>query len=328
MMNRAEFMKRLRPITFPVVFLRDEWRYRYSRYLFLNNPGKLIEDIYFRRLGIPLDLENPKNLNEKISWLKLFSDTSRWTELADKYKVREYVAECGYDNMLVPLYGLYESVYDIDFHKLPESFVLKATNASGIVFAVTDKAQMDSEKIRSGLVSQMKKWTRKAVLAGEFHYLPIKPRIIAEKYLEEKRVDLSSTLIDYKIWCFNGEPFNVFVCSDRTANSLGVSLYDLNWNDISEHLVIKGRYKEAKRIPKPVALDQMISACRVLARGFPQVRIDFYEVDGNPFFGEMTFTSYGGRTKSMTPEYLLEMGNQIVLPVRKSMNKFTLPSFK
>lgn len=320
-------MKRLRPITFPLAYLRDEWRFWFSRYLFLNNPRKLTEEIYFRRLGIPLDLDTPRNLNEKINWLKLFSDTSQWTELADKCMVRDYVTRCGLEHMLVPLYGIYETVDDIDFDKLPLSFVLKATNASGIVFVVTDKTIMNGDKIRSDLLSQMKKWARKAIIAGEFHYLPIKPRIIAEKFLKEETTDYSSTLIDYKIWCFNGEPFNVFVCSDRTAYSIGVSLYDLNWNDISEHLVIKGKYKEAKRIPRPKALDQMISACRILARGFPQVRIDLYEVDGKPYFGEMTFTSYGGRTKSMTPEYLLELGNRIVLPDKKTMNKFILPSF-
>ncbi|NLX29024.1 MAG: glycosyltransferase [Bacteroidales bacterium] len=325
-MNRIEFMKRLRPITFPFALLRDEWRFLYSRYLLLNNPRKLTEKIYFRRLGIPLDLENPKNLNEKINWLKLYSDTSRWTELADKHKVRDYVAECGFENMLVPLYGVFESVNDIDFNKLPESFVLKPTNASGIVLVVPDKNKIDFEYMRRELANQMSKWPRKAILSGEFHYLPIKPRIIAEKFLEEKNKDYSKTLIDYKIWCFNGEPFNVFVCSDRTDNSLGVSLFDMNWTDISENLVYKGRYKQAKRIPKPVTLDEMISACKVLSKGFPQVRIDFYEVNNKPYIGEMTFTSYGGRTKSMTSEYLLELGERIVLPPKRSLNKVTLYS--
>lgn len=322
-MNRSEFMLKIRPVTFPFVMLRDELRYIKAKFLFENNPRKLTENIYKKTLGKMPDLDDPQDLNEKISWLKLYSDTSKWTELADKYKVREYIKQCGFGEMLTKLYGVWDSPEEIDFEKLPNSFVLKTTNASGTVIVVKDKTKLDLEKTKNQLKEWIRRWPRIAIKSGEFHYLPIKPRVIAEEFLQESN-SFSKTLIDYKIWCFSGEPYNVWACYDRISHPF-VALYDLNWQYHPEYSIFNNSYKRGnKNVPRPKSLDKMLEACRVLSKDFPQVRIDFYEVNGKPYFGEMTFTSLGGRMNFYTPEYLLEMGEKVILPKEKIINKFSI----
>lgn len=322
-MNRSDFMLKIRPITFPLVMLRDELLFQKAKYLFVNNPRKLTEIIYKETLGKMPDLDNPKDLNEKICWLKLYSDTTRWTELADKFKVREYVEQCGLGDMLVKLYGVWNNPEDIDFDKLPSSFVLKTNNASGQVIVVEDKSKLNIDFTRQQLKKWIKKWPRIAIRGGEFHYLPIKPCVIAEEFLEEKE-SFSSTLIDYKIWCFGGKPYNIWTCYDRIDHPF-VALYDVQWQYHPEYSIFNNSYKKGtKAVPRPKSLDKMLEACSILTKDFPQVRVDFYEVNGKPYFGELTFTSLGGRMTFYTQEYLLEMGEKVILPKEKIANKFTL----
>ena len=120
-------------------------------------------------------------------------------------------------------------------------------------------------------------------------------------------------MIDYKLWCFDGEPYIVFICYDRTDNAVCVTIYDMNWNLRQDMLA--GSHGKDKPIimPKPQSLDEMVAAARILAKPFPQVRVDFYEIAGKPYFGELTFTSLGGMMDYFTSESLLEMGNKITL---------------
>lgn len=274
---------------------------------------KWLAKIRFKRVfGKSLNLHNPQDLNEKIQWLKLYSDTSRWPDLADKYKVRTYVQECGCGELLNELYGKWDHADEIDFDKLPDSFVLKTNHGCGTVLLVEDKSKLDINKTRKLLNRWLK--TKYGVETAENHYLKIQPCIIAEKIL--KHTDgISSSLIDYKFFCLNGEPYVCLVCYDRVNTHPCLGLYDIKeWKSLDYNIPEKKRGK--KHIPRPTSLDQMIRTARLLSKGFPAVRVDLYEIDEKPVFGELTFTSYGGFMDYFTPEYLLELGNQCTLPAK------------
>ena len=111
-------------------------------YLSRHNPQELADRLYIDATGNKngINWESPVDLNEKINWLKFNSDTTKWSELADKYAVRKFIEEKGYKQYLVPLLGVWENANEIDFSKLPDSFVLKTNNGAGTVMVVEDKA--------------------------------------------------------------------------------------------------------------------------------------------------------------------------------------------
>ena len=269
---------------------------------------------YFKVFGRFLDLKNPKDLNEKIHWLSLFSDTSQWTRCADKYEVRAFVTERGQGDKLVSLYGKWDKVEEIDWETLPKSFVLKTTNGSGTVLVVKDKGQLDIAKTEE----LMRMWLRMRIgqETTEAHYCGIVPRLIAEEYVEQSDSDkrISSSLIDYKIWCFNGKAHYIWTCINREKGSTYVSMFDRNWNYHPEMSVFNEHYREAKTlVPKPQKLEEMLEVAEHLSNGFPEVRVDLYYTNERIYFGELTFTSLGGTMDFYTREALLEMGQLIDL---------------
>lgn len=254
-----------------------------------------------------MNLDNPQDINEKINWLKFRTDTSEWSRLTDKYRVREYVTACGLADILVPIYGKCENANALNFDELPKSFVLKTNNSSGTLFIVKDKDNIDRDEVRMSL----NKWLRLkvGVLSAEPHYQKIEPCIIAEQLLPAN--DGSTSPIDYKIWCFNGEPFSIWATYDRNASGAVVGLYDLDWNYQPEYQIFDSHYREGHPLPRPQNLDKMLDIARILAKPFPEVRVDLYALDnGRIYFGEMTFTSLGGFMNYYTPEYLLRMGRE------------------
>lgn len=288
--------------------LRDFIKWVYYRIM----PKKTcINHIYKSLIGQDFSWDNPQTLNEKIQWLKIYGDTSLWVKCADKYLVREYVKECGLSDLLVPLYGVYKSADGIDFSVLPSSFVLKANNGSGDSIIVRDKTLIDEKKIKKQLQKDLNR--KFGLYTAEYHYLKIPPRIVAEKLLVDE-VRPYESLIDYKLWCFNGEPYICFVVSNRTKEYFHMSLYDLEWNSINGKLAYSSHCKEETcAIPKPKTWDKMLEAARILSKNIPQVRVDFYEIQGDLYFGEMTFTSAGGFMRYFTPDYLIELGEKIIL---------------
>lgn len=269
---------------------------------------------YYRKImGKKLNLIEPRDLNEKIQWLKLYSDTSKWPDLADKYKVRDYVEKCGLGYMLNDLYAVWQYPEDINFEVLPNQFVLKTNNGSGDAIVVKDKSTIDVDLIKKKLRKDLDRHF--GVLSAEPHYLKINPLIICEKYLKESCL-LSSSLIDYKFYCNFGKVLALMVCFDRT---IGVHaekvIYDIEtWTPRYEYL--KSEYKSnssMKTIPKPKSLSEMLDAASILSKEFPLVRVDFYEIDDKPIFGEITFTSDAGCIKYLTEEFLLEIGEKVVL---------------
>lgn len=281
-----------------------------------------VAKLRFRKMfGRSLNLDNPKDINEKILWLSLFSDITEWSRLADKYAVRQYVRDLGLGDYLVELYGKWDRAEDINWDKLPNQFVLKTNNGSGTVKIVSDKSQLDI----NATIRLFKEWLNKDVFTAttEFHYTPIKPCIIAEELLDfSKDTNVSTSAIDYKVWCFNGRAYYVWACSNRDDVATDVALFDREWNYLREKSIFNEHYREQKTlVKKPQNLDEMLKLAEKLSKPFPVVRVDLYNIDGRIYFGEMTFTSLGGTMDFYTQECLYEMGALIdISGVKKVRN--------
>lgn len=281
------------------------------------HPKILVSIQYLYHFKKILNWRNPKNINEKINWLKFNSDTSLWSLCADKYMVRKYIENKGLADILVKLYGKWDKVEDIDWDILPNQFVLKTNNGSGDITICKNKASLDISAVifkYSTLLNKSFSYTN-----GEPHYATMIPYLIVEELLDvSKQTVLTDTLIDYKIWCFNGTPHHIWACYNRFKDSVEVATYDLSWNRHDEYSIFTSHYKKAKSdLPKPKSLEKMLTIASKLSEGIPQVRIDLYEVGDKPYFGEMTFTSAGGFMNFYTPAFLKEMGDLVDLSLVK-----------
>ncbi len=250
----------------------------------------------------------PQSFYDKIFWMSANSDTSLWTRLADKIEVRKFVAErCG-DDILPELYATYENAVDIDFDALPDAFAIKTNNGCASNYLVRSKTNVDLESIRTGLA----RWLRfpYGELTGQLHYAKIPPRILAEELLFQK-TNPQETLIDYKFYCFGGEPRYCFAVSNRrleAGNAHAKMMYDLNWKSL-EKAFVPGT--ELAPVEKPSQLAEMIEVSSRLSEGIPFARIDLYEVDGDVKFGEMTFMP--GLNSGFTEVFQLKLGNLIYI---------------
>ncbi|MCH5237665.1 MAG: hypothetical protein J1E95_07705 [Muribaculaceae bacterium] len=269
---------------------------------------------YFARFHKMPNLKDPQDLNEKILYLKLYSDTSKWTDLADKYEVRKYVEKLGLGDTLVKLYGVWDNIGDIEFDSLPNSLIFKANNGDG---TGTNKIVRDLKNAnKSELKKLFKIWLSRKNIgdeSGDPHYKSIPPKIIAEELLSFS--ENIEAINDYKIWCINGKPRYIFVCQDRDPQKTGISImnYDTNWNPHPETLIFSSDYKKADLISKPKNMDKMLEIATKLSAEFPIVRVDLYNIDGKIYFGELTFTSMGGYMPYFTKEFLLELGKEAII---------------
>lgn len=276
-------------------------------------PLQIAKFKYRIKLGKKLDLDNPEDLNQKINWLKFKSNTLLWSDLADKYQVRKFVEKYGLRDILIPLYGKWNTAEDIEWNKLPNRFVLKMNNGCGDVIICHDKKKLEQEKVKRYFRKLLKK--PYGIITGEPHYSKITPCIIAEELLDCKKQPIkSSSLIDYKIWCFDGKPCYILTCYNRTAKTVETALYDVQWKVHPEYFVSTSHCIPAKiRLPKPKNLNKMLEIAETLSADFPQVRVDLYEVGGKVYFGEMSFTGLGGYIDYFTPDFLLQLGSKITL---------------
>lgn len=264
------------------------------------------------------DFEHPKDINEKINWLKFYGDTSQWPLLADKYRVREYVKECGFEEILIPLTGKWDSVEEIDWDKLPQQFVMKCNNGSGDVVVCADKGALDKVLILQHFRKTLQ--SPYGILTGEEHYKSIKPCIIAEELLDgSTQPNKSQSLVDYKIWTFDGKPEFIVCYSNRHNNYYcEIGVYDCNWEAHPEFLRYTSHYMpEHKLMPEPACLGDMLCVASRLSKGHLQMRVDLYEVNGHIYFGELTLTSSGGYMSNFTQKFLDKLGRLTVLPIDK-----------
>ena len=245
-----------------------------------------IQMYYFAHFKKFCNLKNPKTYNEKLNWLKLHDKNPIYTRIVDKFEAKEYVKDIIGDQYIIPTLGVWDNFDDIDFDELPQQFVLKCTHDSEGLVIVKDKDKLDKEMAKNKIESALRQ--NFFYIGREWPYKNVKPRIIAEKYMEDH---IDGELRDYKFFCFDGEPKAMFVASDRASDNVKFDYFDLNFN----HLDIKQKYPHAEQpLRKPVTFEKMIELSKVLSKGFPHVRVDFYEVDGQLYFGELTFYHFSG----------------------------------
>lgn len=273
------------------------------------NPRLEIERNYVAQFGKKPNLRHPKNLIEKIYWMSLHCDLSEWTLCADKFRMRQIVEKKGCGKYLPKLYGVWDNPKDIDWDNLPHQFVIKANNGCGTVLIVKDKEQLDlkatSKKIRQWLAIPY------GYRGFQPHYLGIKPCILAEEMLQQnKELDIISpnSMVDFKVWAFNGHVESCFVAYNRQKGNLNVDLYDSNWNRLLESVKSHGidRVSPDISFPKPKCWNEMKTIASQISKGMPQVRVDFYIVNDQPVIGELTMaTGYG----YFTEEYYNHLGD-------------------
>lgn len=282
-------------------------------------PVLLIKMRYYARFKKFPDFKNPKDLNEKILFLKLYTDTTEWSRLADKYRVREYVKECGLEDTLIPLLGVWDKVEDMDFDNLPKSSIFKANNGCwpGSTLVVKDITKENRDVLKrlfEGWLNQK----RIGALSAEPHYKHIKPCIISEELLPIDEGHKS--LVDYKIWCFNGKAYYIWTCSDRDDKATSVMTYNREWEAMPEVCIFNNSYQKGELMAKPENLEHMLNVAETLSKGFPCIRVDLYNVNNHIYFGEMTFTSLGGMMDFYTKDFLKDCGDKIDLSSVKMKN--------
>ena len=245
-----------------------------------------IQIYYFAHFKKFCDLKEPSTYNEKLNWLKLHDHNPLYPTLVDKYEAKEYVARIIGNEYIIPTLGVWDTFDDIDFEKLPNQFVLKCTHDSEGLVIVKDKKKLDKNAAKEKIEAALKQ--NFYYIGREWPYKNVKPRIIAEQYMEDH---VDGELRDYKFFCFDGEPKAMFIASDRASDHVKFDYYDLKFN----HLDIKQKYPHAQEaLRKPVTFEKMIDFSKILSKGFPHVRVDFYEVDGHLYFGELTFYHFSG----------------------------------
>lgn len=250
-------------------------------------PDELYLKIQYRlAMGKKLNLKNPTTYNEKTQWIKLHDRKPEYTMMVDKYAVRKYVADTIGDEYSIPLVGgPWKSFDEIDFDKLPDQFVLKCNHDSGGLVICTDKSKLDKEAAREKINKCMQRnfyW-----LHREWPYKDVKPCIIAEKYMVD---DSGYELKDYKFFCFDGVPKAMFIATDRNV-STKFDFFDMDFN----HLPFINGHPCADKTPeKPQSFDEMKRLAAILSKGIRHVRVDFYEINGRVYFGELTFFHWSG----------------------------------
>lgn len=270
-----------------------------------------IKIAYWARMHKRLNLENPQTFSEKLQWMKLYDRNPLYTKLVDKYEVKPIVERIIGSEYIISTLGIWERFDDIDFDKLPNQFVLKCTHDSGGIVVCKDKSKFNLETTRTKInrcLSHSFFWGMR-----EWPYKNVPPRIIAEKYMEDTK---TAELRDYKFFCFDGEPKALFIASNRMAKDeeTKFDFFDMEF----KHLPFRNGHPNATVLPeKPVCFEEMKKLAAKLSKGFPQVRIDFYEVDGKTYFGEMTFFHWSGMTPFEPEEWDYKFGSWIKLPTEQ-----------
>ena len=266
-----------------------------------------LQIVYFRHFKKFIDFDNPKTFNEKIQWLKLNYRKEEYTNLVDKYRVKQYITKLIGEEYVIPTLGVWKNVDDIDFKSLPEKFVLKCNNDSGGIVICKNKKDFDEVKAKSFLKERLKNngyW-----YGREWPYKNIKPCIIAEKYMEDS---ISKDLKDYKFFCFNGSMEFFDIDIDRFIEHRS-NYYDRNGN----FLPFGKTYcppDYTKKIEMPKNLDKMIELAETISHNTVLSRIDFYEIDGQVYFGEITFYPGSGFSPFTDEKWDYKLGDMIDLP--------------
>lgn len=291
-----------------------------SDYRFLVSAGKgwkghipaedFLKKMYQIRMGRELNLEDPVTYTEKLQWLKLYDHRPEYTTMVDKYAVKQYVAEKIGPEYVVPLLGVWDRVEDIAFDSLPERFVLKTTHDSGGIVVCKDKSSLDIAEARKKLqyFHRRNYYDRNR----EWPYKNVPHRIIAEAYMEDAS---TAELRDYKFFTFGGEPRVLYIAQGRGKGEPTVAdFFDMDFS----HLPFTIDHDMAPVPPeKPACFEEMKRLAAILSEGTPQLRVDFYEVDGKVYFGEMTFFHCSGMAPFHPEEWDRKFGEWVILPEKR-----------
>lgn len=271
---------------------------------------------YKYNFGMELDLAEPTTFTEKIQWYKLYYDNLVLNECVDKYRFKEYIKnQLGEGIYTIPIFGVWDNIGDLmrDWDSLPEELVLKSTVQSdgNFIKLIHHRSAVNKAALRK----ECKAWFKtKNTLINSYcrAYYGLKPRIIAEKYEKE----IGDQLYDYKVFCFGGQPFCVYVAEDHFKDSVNgkdypISFFDLDWNlmnvSYGEHAV--------KQVHKPERFDEMIELSKKLSEDFPFVRVDFFQTSERLYIAEMTFYPGGGFVPYHPQEFDQQMGELFALPL-------------
>lgn len=264
---------------------------------------------YVAKLKRNLNFRNPKSFNEKLQWLKVYDRKDIYTTMVDKFEAKEFVKERIGQEYIIPTLGIWERVEDIDFSSLPEKFVLKCTHDSGGLVVCRDKSKLDvaaaKKTLEKSLNTNFYYWTR------EWPYKNVKPRILAETYMEDPQQQ--NGLIDYKFYCFDGKPEFLYVSKGLEDHATAsISFLNLDWSFAPFQ---RGDYKGFETLPeKPVGYEKMLEIATELSKGISFLRVDLYEIDGKIYFSEMTFTPCGGTMRFAPMEWDDKIGQLLTLP--------------
>lgn len=288
-----EFIKKLLKLLPDYIFLQIKYRYKFNK---------------------KLDLKKPQTFNEKLQWLKLYDRNPEYTKMVDKYEVKKYVANIIRKEYIIPTIRIYDKFEDIDFETLPNQFVIKCTHDSGGLVICEDKTKLEINEARKKINKSLKR--NYYYVGREWPYKNVKPRIIVEKYMENNS---GEEIIDYKLFCFNGVPRIILVCSERfSSKNMCETWFDEDWNylDITEN-----NHRTDKTIKCPINFDEMKILARKLSDGIPFLRCDFYEVNEKIYFGELTFFPASGFEKFEPNEWDKKLGDMLELPRERKVEK-------
>lgn len=275
--------------------------------IFFKSDEKFLKKLFKVRMGKELNLENPTTFSEKLQWLKIHNRHPQQTIMVDKVWAKEYVAKIIGEQYIIPTLAVYDKPENIDFDALPNQFVLKCTHDSGGIVICKDKSKLNYKEVRN----KFKKWlkTNYYYQNREWPYKDVKPRIIAELYMEDES---NEELKDFKIFCFNGVPKYCQVIAGRKS-MMTIDFYDKNWvhQDFHEPRIYPFSLTGHKA---PLNYDTMLDLATKLSDGQPFLRVDFYEINGKLFWGELTFYPTSGMGGFSPDEWDYKFGSWITLP--------------
>lgn len=280
----------------------------------LKSDEKFAKQMYKKYTGDDLNLENPQTYNEKLWWLKFHYRNPLQTICSDKYCVREYVKQCGLEEILVHLYGVYDNARDIKLDDFKHEVFLKVNAGSGGNIIYDPQKDFERKLFVWDFNSRLKH--NCYMDSREWNYKNVPPKIVCEEVLRDSKGQLPK---DYKFMCFGGEPKLLFysdgVCDEKGMHSVEgqrfTNVYDMEFNIVD--MTVDQPSRPDIYVEKPETFGKMKEYAAILSRPFPQCRVDFYTFDGKIYFGEITFYHGGGCRKIQPEKWMLQMGHWIDL---------------
>ena len=283
--------------------------HKFSR--LITNDELYIRIEYFLYMGKRLNLSPPVTFNEKLQWLKLHDRNPKYAQMVDKYEVKKFIVNTLGEEYVIPTLGVWNRFDEINFEKLPNQFVLKCTHDSGGIVICKDKRNFDINKAKKTLNKFLVR--QYYYEHREYPYKDVKPRIIAEKYM----VDESGTeLKDYKFFVFNGNAKIFFIVTNRFIDTK-FDFFDINFNLLPFE---RGYPNSCNIIEKPENFEQMVTLANRLSKNIPFLRVDFYNINGQIYFGEFTFTPGNGMEPFLPDEWDKTVGDWLEIDVKQMEN--------